>query len=70
MKLRLSTFRVCVAFTKNIRYCDIEQSCRGITWIELYILFRISGHPKVFDEEGTLDGHKIKNVIPLDKQLA
>ena len=38
-------------FLANLRVCDAESVNRGITWHELYVLYRIRGYPKPIKDD-------------------
>ena len=56
-------------FLRELHVCEVAKCSRGITWLELYILFRITGNGKPLDETPISPGDKSKQAIPLDKQL-
>ena len=57
------------AFLKMIHIAHAEQSVRAITWIELYILYRISGNPQPLEPKASTVGDRAKQAISLDLQL-
>ena len=53
-------------FFKTLRISDAGIEERSITWLELYILYRISGHPRPLDSKPQSIGDRAKQSIPLD----
>ena len=56
-------------FFKTLRISDAGIEERSITWLELYILYRISGHPRPLDSKPQSIGDRAKPSIPLDLQF-
>ena len=56
-------------FLKNLHIAEVSLGERGITWIELYVLFRLSGNPKPLDPTPQAMSDKAMQAIPLNFQL-
>ena len=56
-------------FLESLYLCEQDETGRCITWIELYILYRISGNDKPLSPKPTTIGDKAMQVIPLDLQF-
>ena len=56
-------------FLKTLCICEAKlEVVRGITWIELYVLYRISGNAKPLNEK-PCEGKKFRQAVPLDMQV-
>ena len=57
------------SFLRELYIFRASEEGGNITWIELYILYRISRNQKPLDIEPQEMGDKSKQVIPLDLQF-
>ena len=56
-------------FLRGLYICESSTETRCITWIELYILYRICGNDKPLAAQTNSIGDRAKQAIPLDLQF-
>ena len=53
------------AFLLNVQLCKAQPTTRAVTWIELYVLYRLRGHPKPIPDPSVVS----RNRATADKQI-